>query len=165
MEHSLMASINKYILVILLGVMSCAGYAQETLMLKLEVSNTNYSLLDSWVLPRLFPATANIDRASEGAVNWVITSVDDTVLANGIIPDPQVIRAHLLEEGKLSLKNSRLEKTNIIIRVPYDKNMQKLIIERTPIIYLPSESKAEPNKMQKLDNTKHSFLIAPRSIQ
>src|SRR5690242_11280705 len=99
MEPSKMMNLKRNILLVLLCLLFNNTHAQEgkTLMLKLEVSNNTYSLLDAWVLPRVFPASSSLKTASEGALNWDITSSTGEVLAKGIIPDPQVIRAHLAE--------------------------------------------------------------------
>jgi hypothetical protein len=162
-----MINLKRNIALVLLSLLFNNAYAQEekTLMLKLEVSDSAYNLLDAWVLSRSFPASQSEKRASEGALNWDITSATGEVLAKGIIPDPQVIRAHLADADKLSFEQSRLKKTTVIIRVPYNKNMQKLNIERTPIIYLPSVQEKAAKKSQKLDVNKHGFLITPREVK
>lgn len=157
----------KNVAVVLLCLLFGCAHAQEgkTLMLKLEVSDSRYTLLDAWVLSRAFPASKSVDQASEGALNWNITSPSGEILAKGIIPDPQIVRAHLAKADSLSFDQSRLEKSTVIIRVPYDKAMQKLNIERTPIIDLPSIQEKATKKPQKLEINKHDFLIVPREVK
>ncbi|MFO1388023.1 hypothetical protein [Cellvibrio sp.] len=154
-------------IVLLVCLLANTTYAQEvkTLMLKLEVSDTTYRLVDAWLIPRAFPATATLQKPSEGALNWDISSSSGVILAKGIIADPQVIRAHFAEADKFSRGQSRLEKTTVVIRVPYNSEMQKLSIERTPIIYLPLLESSGTTKSQKLTQRKHDFLITPREIK
>lgn len=162
-----MMHLKRNIALLVLCMLFNSVQAQEakTLMLKLEVSDSTYKLVDAWVLSRAFPASASLKKAGEGALNWDISSSTGEVLAKGIISDPQVIRAHLSEENTLSLHQSRLEKATVIIRVPYDKNMEKLNIERMPLIHLPPMQEKTAKKSQKLEVNKREFLIIPREVQ
>lgn len=157
-----MKTIKRSVFLILLSIMAGFSFAQDaqTLMLKLEVKENQYQLLDAWVLPRAYPASATIEQASGGAIKWEILAEDESVLVSGIIPDPQLIRAHSENHGELALDNTRLERTKVIIRVPYSKAMHHLVIERTPIIPLPeiNTGKQKPTKADK-----HSFIIDPRA--
>lgn len=160
-------NITRNVVLILVCLLVGNAYAQEakTLMLKLEVSDSNYSLLDAWLLPRAFPPTMTLEKSREGALNWDISSATGVVLAKGIVADPQVVRAHFAEVNKFSQNQSRLEKATVIIRVPYNKEMQRLSIERTPIIYLPSVESKATKKSQKITQPKQDFLIAPREVK
>lgn len=160
-------NVIRAISLMLLCLLVSSAHAQEakTLMLKLEVSDSTYRLIDAWLLPHAYPATATLEKSREGALNWDISSAVGTVLASGIIADPQVVRAHFAEANKFSQNQSRLEKTTVIIRVPYNKEMQKLSIERTPIFYLPSIETQPPKKFQKLTQPKQDFLIVPRELK
>lgn len=159
-------NIIKTFALMFLCLMMSDAYAQEskTLMLKLEVSDSTYRLLDAWLIPRAFPATATLNAPDGGALNWEISSGSGVILAKGIIPDPQVVRAHFAESNKFSHNQSRSEKTTVVIRAPYIKEMQKLSIERTPIIYLPSIQTQAIKKSKKLTQGKQEFLIVPREI-
>lgn len=156
-----MKTIKRAVLLILLSVMASFSVAQDgqTLMLKLEVEDNRYNLLDAWVLPRGYPASVTIGPAGAGSIKWEILAADNSVLMRGIVPDPQVVRAHSENQGEMTLDQTRLERTKVIIRVPYNAAMDRLIIERTPIIPLPeiNTGKQKPTKV-----SRHSFVINAR---
>lgn len=137
----------------------------KTLMLKLFVSDNTYSLVDAWLVPRAFPASATLGKASEGALSWSIVSASGVILEKGILPDPQIVRAHLAESEKLSLNQARVEKAIVIIRVPYNTDMQKLSVERAPIFYLPLANADGVKKMKKINTQKQEFSIVPREFK
>lgn len=142
-------------------------YAHEvkTLMLKLEVGDNEYSLVDSWLVNRKFPPTTSPVKTSAGAINWTITSAEGEVLVKGIIADPQIVRAHLADNkngNELVPKESRKEKTMVFIRVPYNEKMMQLNIERTPTINLPAVT-TRLNKPKDVNANPRNFPIRPRN--
>jgi hypothetical protein len=159
---------KKFVLFFMLSTLSSLSFSQDskTLMLKLELTDNYYFLADSWLLAREFPATVSADALGEGSLSWTITSTDGKVLAEGIVPDPQVLRGHFSGTGNdanMSIQNSRVTNTTLIIRTPYDERMNQLNIERMPIISLPNNPTISAAKFKKADMSTHSFRLTPRA--
>lgn len=152
---------------LLIANFASAETPDKTLMIKLGVSDSQYVLQDSWLLPQVFPAAA--DAGVHNGLRWTLRDQNQLVIAEGWIDDPQKVNGAFVPQGGVGnadyhhVGGHRVASTVVIIRTPYDERMKTLLIERqTPIDVNASKlsSGAQPAPVAK----SAEFLLKPRGL-
>lgn len=139
-----------------------AGYIHaqqpQTLMILLQVKDSQYLLKDVWIVPKALPESIGQDHPEAGALSWKIITVGGEIIKSGILADPQNVTSHDIDSGQFIPAQSRLTESAVMIRVAYDPLMSALLIEKMPDVSLNDVTKSEKQKPV----TPQKLLLNPR---
>lgn len=130
----------------------------QTLMILLQVKDSQYLLKDVWIVPKALPESIGQDHPEAGALSWKIITVDGEIIKSGILADPQNVTSHDIDSGQFIPAQSRLTESAVMIRVAYDPLMSALLIEKMPDVSLNDVTKSEKQKPV----TPQKLLLNPR---